>query len=82
VVTTSDDPVMFWAAPQLITAAFAGSTANESASAVTVTAAKMLKDLCINKKTHLRGTEARPEEERNDLGKVRTEESQNGVFVP
>ena len=47
VVITSDDPVMFWAAPQLITAAFAGSTANERASAVTVTAAKMLKDFFI-----------------------------------
>jgi hypothetical protein len=47
VVTTLDDPVMFWAEPQLIVAAFAGSTANERASAVTVTAAKMLKDLCI-----------------------------------
>jgi imidazolonepropionase-like amidohydrolase len=55
VVITSDDPVMFWATPQLITAAFAGSTANESASAVTVTAAKMLKDFFVIENSLLRG---------------------------
>jgi hypothetical protein len=65
----------------LIVEAFAGSTANERARAVTVTAAKMFKDFGIIKNSQLRGTETRPEEERNDLGKVRTEESQGGVFV-
>jgi hypothetical protein len=49
---------------------------------VTVTAAKMLKDFFIIENSLLQGTETKPEEERNDLGKVRTEESQNGVFVP
>ena len=67
VVSTSDVPEMFVAEPQLITAAFAGSPANERASAVTVTAAKMFKDFGISKNSQLREKGTRPEEERKDL---------------
>ncbi|MEI6658419.1 MAG: hypothetical protein WCO76_07760 [Planctomycetota bacterium] len=67
VVSTSTAPEMVVGEPQLMTAAFAGSMADESARAVTVTAAKMLKDLLIIKNFLLRGKQTRPEEERNDL---------------
>ena len=67
VVSTSDVPEMVVAEPQLTTAAFAGWPASEKASAVTVTAAKMFKDFGISKNSQLRGTEARLEEEREDL---------------
>jgi hypothetical protein len=68
VVSTCDPvPEIVTGVPQLITAAFAGSTANERASAVTVTAAKMFKDLCMIKNSQLRGKQTRLEEERRDL---------------